>query len=111
MTEDISTTDHIALFLVCNHVAAAAGIRNVELIYLQDEHERVWNNWVKFMRHRMKLGFNKYMLERLREKGFERQEPLTFGQIYESDYRRSGRRRRAPDRLNIKTTRTHSYQN
>ena len=110
MTGEITISDHTALFIVCDHMAAKAAVGNVDLIDLKDELERIVSHRSEFVKHRVKLCWNKYIRETYQNK-FGRLPGLTFGQVYESDYRRSRRQRRAPDRLNIKTTSTHSYKN
>lgn len=119
MAGAISTSDYTVLFLVCNHMAADRKVDRVDLIYLRSELERLESGRKKFLTHRQRLGWHHNLSDERIQRPVGRQElswesillPNSSDPVVNERNSRPRRQRRAPDRLNIVTTRGRSYQN
>ena len=117
MAGPISTSDYTVLFLVCNHMAAHRKVDSVDLIDLRNELERLESHRQLFLTYRQRLPWHHNLSDERIQRPVGRQSSesilLPNPSIPVSNERNSRprRQRRAPDRLNIATTRGRSYQN
>lgn len=121
MTGAISTSDYTVLFLVCNHMAAHGKIERVNLKDLRNELERLVSHRSKFAIYRQRLKWDHNLSDERIQRPIRRQEslwimertrpPNPINPVFHDTNSRPRRQRRAPNRLNIATTRGRSYQN
>ena len=94
MIGDISVSDYTVLFLVCNHMAEGG---TTDLIELNEELERMIECRLLFESHRERLNREVPILQQLPRVNVGNSRPR--------------RQRRAPNRLNIGSTKGSSYNN
>ena len=121
MTGAISTSDYTVLFLVCNHMAAYRKFESVDLNDLRNELEKLESHRSNFLMYRQRLPWNHNLKDGRIQKPIRRQESSRLRitvpysnppvPVLNGTNSRPRRQRRAPNRLNIATTRGRSYQN
>ena len=121
MTGAISTSDYTVLFLVCNNMAAKRKFESVDLVYLRNELEGLESHRSNFSTYRRRLPWNHNFKDGRIQKPIRRQESSRLRitvpysnpavPVLDGANSRPRRQRRAPNRLNIATTRGCSYQN
>ena len=121
MTGTISTSDYTVLFLVCNNMAAKRKFESVDLVDLRNELERLESHRSNFLTYRRRLPWNHNLKDERIQNSIRRPEvprqriTVPYSDpavpVLDGTNSRPRRQRRAPNRLNIATTRGRSYQN